>query len=466
MLVAPIMLIRANNKRFNNKNINSKGDNQTKPFAAFQNTIVTNFNNPKQYHPNMSFGKNPVLNLFKRFAVNETNPLWDKFIAREKPFIKALNDYRTIFRIDFDRIIHSGSYSRMKGKTQVFSRPKNDMISTRITHVDQVASIAEGIAEALGLNLKLTRAIAIGHDVGHAPFGHSGESKLNKIAKAENLNFTFWHEKNSLRFLDDIETKNSINGNIENLNLTYAVRDGIISHCGEVDENGLKPRREYLDLRKVEKTDKIMPFTWEGCVMRIADKIAYIGKDIEDALDVGLLSKTKLNDLRKTVNKNFGFDFDELNNSILIKHFIADLLENSSPEKGLTFSEPTFNLMNKIKAFNYQEIYIPKSSVQDSYTDLVIETIYKKLLSLYKGENTLTNIDKMPKGQTELSDSFKKWLIKYSDIATEKRNEKYKNNLVYSIMDKKDYKRSIIEYISGLTDESAINSFESIIFPY
>src|SRR5574344_1746591 len=157
------------------------------------------------YKDNIAFKAN--VSGFKKLAVTKSNPMWEKLVSREIGNSKGIKDYRDIFDIDTDRILNSSAYGRMRFKTQVFSNPKNDTISSRLTHVEQVASVAQQIAEHFGLNTKLTRAISIGHDVGHAPFGHEGERVLNEIAQKEGLGFTFWHEKNSLRFVDDIETQ-------------------------------------------------------------------------------------------------------------------------------------------------------------------------------------------------------------------------------------------------------------------
>ena len=136
------------------------------------------------------------------------------------------------------------------------------------------------IAKYLGLNTDLTRAIAMGHDLGHAPFGHEGEVELTKIRKELGMD-AFWHERNSLRIIEDIELLEDNNKNYQNLNLTYAVRDGIISHCGEVDENGIMPRKEKIDLDTFETSGQYQAYTWEGCVVKIADKIAYLGRSEE-----------------------------------------------------------------------------------------------------------------------------------------------------------------------------------------
>src|SRR5574344_2451477 len=298
-------------------------ENSKSNFECFSLPILKEFNieNLRAYNQNITFTAN--FSSFKKLAVSSKNPLYEKLIFRENPIVSGVKDYRDTFDIDSDRILNSAAYAKMRFKTQVFSNPKNDFISSRLTHVQQVASVAQEISEHFGLNAKLTRAIAIGHDVGHAPFGHEGERVLNDIAKKQGLDFTFWHEKNSLRFVDDIETKINQDGKVQNLNLTYAVRDGIVSHCGEIDENGLKPRNEYLDLRKVEKNDKIKPFTWEGCAMRVADKIAYIGKDIEDALNIGVLKGEKISELKSLIKAETGYNFKSINNYVLIKHFLS-----------------------------------------------------------------------------------------------------------------------------------------------
>jgi dGTPase len=217
---------------------------------------------------------------FKDFAAVPENPKWDKFIERENSLYGRPDDIRSQFARDYTRIIHSLAYRRLKHKTQVFfNAAGNDHICTRMEHVLHVDSVSSTIASFLGLNEGLTKAISMGHDLGHAPFGHEGERALAEIAK-KNLgeDFSFWHEENGLYFADNIELLEDYESNLQNLNLTYAVRDGIISHCGEIDENGLKPRTELFDLSNFKKPGKVNAATWEGCVVKVADKIAYNGK--------------------------------------------------------------------------------------------------------------------------------------------------------------------------------------------
>ena len=206
---------------------------------------------------------------FKEFAITESNEKWNGCIERISPLSYKPLDIRSPFDRDNTRILHSNAYRRLKHKTQVFFATNNDHVCTRIEHVSHVASISKTITKTLGLNVELAEAIALGHDLGHSPFGHHGEKIIATIMEENGFEKKFWHEKNSLRFVDHIETLPNYNGFKENLGLTYAVRDGIVCHCGEVNENYIKPRSEYIDLDKIEK-GKFMPYTYEGCVVTVS----------------------------------------------------------------------------------------------------------------------------------------------------------------------------------------------------
>ena len=291
-------------------------------------------------------------NLFINHKADINNPKWKNMISRQSPLYKRNNDIRDEFERDYTRIIHSNSYRRLKHKTQVFFSPENDHICTRIEHVTHVESISYTIANYLGLNTELTKAISVSHDLGHSPFGHAGEKILSEIS-TKDLGTSFWHEKNGLDFVDFIELLEDDNRYKQNLNLTYAVRDGIISHCGEIDENTIKPRAEFIDLSEYVHPNQFAPYTWEGCVVKIADKISYIGRDIEDAITLGILDN-HLEDLYNLLNYNSSDK--KINNTIIINYLVSDLCKNSSPEKGLCFSDDAYVLMNKIKQFNYKTI--------------------------------------------------------------------------------------------------------------
>lgn len=398
-------------------------------------------------------------NLFINVATNEKNPNWEKAIARQEPIRKKDNDVRSEFDRDYTRIIHSNAYKRLKHKTQVFFSPDNDHICTRSEHVTHVESISYSIASYLGLNTELTRAIAVSHDIGHSPFGHSGEKILSRISQKD-LGKTFWHEQNGLHFVDSIELLESQDGYIKNLNLTYAVRDGIISHCGEIDQNALKPRDEYIDLNDYEYPNQYMPYTWEGCVVKISDKISYIGRDIQDAITLGILD-THLEDLKQLLKPIQ--DEKEINNSAIINYLVSDLCQNSSPEKGLCFSESAFELMNKIKEFNYKHIYFSnRVKPAMKYFELVINEIYDTLKSCYSTGITMFNIKKLERFYPKLSNGFYNYLENYSDFSN-RENLKLKNKVIFDVNDFNSYCESIIYYISGMTDNFAIEIYNEII---
>ena len=397
-----------------------------------------------------------MLNLFEKVAMTEQNQKWENAIKREKKLYSRNNEFRTDFERDYTRVIHCNAYRRLKHKTQVFFSPTSDHICTRIEHVVHVESISYTIAKYLGLNTELTKAIATAHDIGHSPFGHEGERILSEISKRD-IDETFWHEKNGVEIVDKIELLEDNLKNKQNLNLTYAVRDGIISHCGEIDQNNLKPREESIDLNEYKYPNQFNPYTWEGCVVKIADKISYIGRDIEDAISLEILDE-HLNELHKML----GLDINEpINNTVLINNFIYDLCENSSIEKGLCFSEKTFELINELKKFNYKHIYraeIIKPSIE--YFKIIINEIYNILKNLYDGNRTYINIQNLKKFYPNLMSSFEEWLQNYWNL---ERKEIYKNDVIINMSNEKEYYKAIIYYISGMTDNFAIDIYNEII---
>lgn len=394
--------------------------------------------------------------ILSNYAANENNPKWEYMIKREKQLYPRNNDIRSEFERDYTRLIHCNAYKRLKHKTQVFFSPESDHICTRIEHVTHVESISYTIAKYLGLNVELTKAIATAHDIGHSPFGHEGEKVLSEIAKEE-IGENFWHEKNGLEYVDKIELLEDNLKNKQNLNLTYAVRDGIVSHCGEINENHLKPREEYIILENYQTPSQYMPYTWEGCVVKIADNISYLGRDIEDAIALGILDE-HLEELYELLN----YDTNEvINNTVIINDLIYDLCQNSSIEKGLCFSDKTFNLMKEIKKFNYKNIYFSeriRPSAQ--YFKLVIHQIYDTLKKMFKEKETLENMDKMMKFYPKLVMGFKDWLSYYWDLP---RKQYLKNDVVVSMQEEKSYCKAIIYYIAGMTDNYAIEIYNEII---
>lgn len=395
---------------------------------------------------------------FSSVAATPSNPNWNNLISRKDELYKKENDVRSEFERDYDRIIYCNAYRRLKHKTQVFFLPKNDHICTRIEHVNNVDATSYTIAKALGLNTTLTRAISISHDIGHSPFGHKGEQILNKICMENSLD-SFWHERNGLNFVDNIELLTNVNNEEKNLNLTYAVRDGIISHCGEIDEISLKPRTEFIDLEKdYIKLNQYSPYTWEGCVVKISDKISYLGRDIEDAISMGILD-SNLNELYDLLEQPRSAN---LNNTNIIGDLIADLCINSSLEEGLKFSETTFEKIKRLKQFNYKYIYKHKCmKPSERYFSLVLNEIFNTLNECYDGMNTLEKLNSEKPFYTKVIDTFIKWISCYWNIETDRTH--LKNKILYDMNNIKDYQTAIITYISGMTDSYAIETYNDIV---
>ena len=391
---------------------------------------------------------------FYEVSAREFNPIYKKLIERKEEIYKE-NQLRSPFERDYTRIIHSTAYRRLKHKTQVFYNVESDHVCTRMEHVMHVESVSYTIAKNLGLNEELTRAIATGHDLGHAPFGHYGEEVISSLYK-EHVDGDFWHEKNGLYFADNVELLPDDFNELKNLNLTYAVRDGIISHCGELDQNTLKPRKELIDLDEFDSKGKFNSATFEGCVVKISDKIAYLGRDIEDALTLNFLSEKDLKELSKILGVK-----RIVNTTNLMSTLIKDVCESSNPDKGISISEEKSEMLNKIKRFNYEYIYgNPKFTPFKNYAKLIIIELFNYYASLFDGENTLSKIESKKSFSVNNVSNFYAYLIKYAKgIETEyKRNKK-----IYDLTDKKSYYRAVLDYISGMTDKFAVSSFNELI---
>ena len=394
-------------------------------------------------------------------AANEENPKWEQMIKRNKELYKASVDLRNEFERDYTRVLYSNAYKRLKHKTQVFFSPTNDHICTRIEHVNHVESISTMLAKSFGLNLELTKTMAIAHDLGHSPFGHRGEQVLNDIM-IRDVNGSFWHEKNGVNYVDNIELLENREGYRENLNLTYAVRDGIISHCGEIDENSLKPRDEAIDLDIYTKPNEYAPYTWEGCVIKISDKISYLGRDIEDALRFKILTDKDVLELNEILRfNNVGYSI--LNNTNIINFLMIDLVQNTTVEKGLTFSDEGIEIINRIKAFNYDKIYKNEKVLRgNEYFYIVINTIYEVLKSVYS--NNIDGIKNSSKARLypNVINEFVNWLQNYCENV-DNPELKLKNRKIYDLNKKEHYCRAIVHYISGMTDNKAISTYSNII---
>ena len=398
----------------------------------------------------------------KKVAVLQGNDRWEQCIVRRELLPERVKDIRSEFERDITRLLHCTAYRRLKHKTQVFFAPSNDHICTRIEHVNYVASISQSIGKYLGLNTELINAIALGHDLGHAPFGHLGEKIIRKIVRKE-LGTDFWHEKNSLYFIDKIETLEDHKGKHRNLNLTYGVRDGIICHCGEIDENAIFPRTEIIDIETINKPNEYAPYTWEACVVKISDKIAYLGKDIEDALTLNILSHNELKELSDIIRGIWSIELNEINNTTVIHSFSIDLCENSNIKNGIKLSDKNFEAMNTLKKFNYEYIYLSgRLKYYQNYAELIIESIYNLLKEFYDKRNSIEVLREHSHAYPLLIPNFIQWLLKFSLISEEDQGQFY-NCRIYDLTAEKDYLRAIVDFIAGMTDLFAKRAFDEIV---
>lgn len=322
-------------------------------------------------------------------------------------FVNEQNDIRTPFFRDVDRIIYSLSYTRYLDKTQVFSNSLNTNISKRMTHVQLVSKIARTIGRALGLNEDLIEASALGHDLGHVPFGHVGEAILNKISLEHNEGY-FNHNIQSVRTLMYVE--NNGKGN----NITLQVLDAIMCHNGELPLGIYKPKKktketflqEYNDsYHNKEVVKNLVPMTLEGCVVRIADIIGYIGRDIEDAIRLGIISKDRLpSEIIKLLGDS---------NKELINNVILDIINNSFGKDYIKMSDNIFKAICDLKKFNYENIYLKANSESDilKYENMFNELFFKYLRDIkeknYKSAIFKVFLDQMDKKYSENSDERK-----------------------------------------------------------
>lgn len=412
---------------------------------------------------------------FVKERIDENSDKWEQCNKREDALYERNNSIRTEFERDYTRLLHCMAYRRLKHKTQVFYAPHNDHICTRMEHVSHVASVSRTIAKYLGLNEQLTEAIAIGHDIGHAPFGHTGEDILNSLMvqkEGKNAAKKFWHERNSLFFADYIETLQAPDGTEKNLNLTYAVRDGLICHCGEIDKQGIKPRDKAINLYDMKKPGMYEPYTWEGCVVKVSDKIAFLGRDIEDARAYNILDKSSARQLYEIVGSTLGFSNTTgdsvVNTTTLINDLIVDLCEQSSPENGICFSEKYFKYIKELKSFNMSNIYTHWRLMEfQKYADDVLGCIYRTLMKTQEYARNGRIEGTLPYSPS-LEKTFEDWLIKYSNYVpvTEpdrKKNLKYETKVVFNVDEWESFQKCVIEYIAGMTDQFAISVFEEII---
>ena len=259
--------------------------------------------------------------------------------------------YRQGFSKDADRILNSLAYTRYIDKTQVFSLIRNDHLTYRIVHVQLLSRIARTIGRYLGLNEDLIEAASLGHDIGHPPFGHDGERFLSELSRQHGCGY-FHHNLQSIRFLEMIER------NGRGWNLSLQTLDAIVCHNGEVHSTELKPdmNRTFEDFDRMirrmqtEERPDSTPMTMEGCVVRMADTISYVGRDMEDAVRLGLIRRDELpEDVRRILGET---------NGTIVYNLVTDIISNSMRNPYLVFSEKVSDALLKLKTFNYERIYI------------------------------------------------------------------------------------------------------------
>ena len=326
-------------------------------------------------------------------------------------------DYRSPFFRDIDRVLYSLSYIRYIDKTQVFSFKQNSHLQKRMIHVQFVSKIARTIGRALNLNEDLIEAAALGHDLGHVPFGHEGERILNQISLQAGEGY-FNHNVHSVRLLMSVEKYG------HGQNLCYQVLDAILCHNGEFEQPCYKPVKksvkkfleEYERCYKEEYCKKLVPGTLEGCVVRVSDIIGYLGRDLEDGIRIGLIKKDML---PKKVVEVLG-----TTNARIVSTLVTDIIKNSIDKKYIKLSDDVFDALVELKKFNRENIY-SKAYTKDELLKMekMFYTLYAKFLHDVETKNTNSII-------------YKSYLNNMCEEYHKNTNE-----------------RIVLDYIAGMTDD-------------
>ncbi len=359
--------------------------------------------------------------------------LYNDCEIRRNKLHDVANLWRPAYIRDSEKIMNCPYYNRYTDKTQVFSLYKNDDITRRALHVQFVSRIARNIGRLLGLNLDLIEAIALGHDIGHTPFGHAGEKYLNKMYY-QNTGRIFLHNVHSVRVLDKIF----------NYNISLQTLDGILSHNGEIELKEYVPQQilnfEEFD-KKVENcytsreyANKILPSSLEACVVRISDLIAYLGKDRQDAEKAGVMNSSDFK-----VDETIG-SF----NSVMINNLIVNIIENSYGKDKIILSDEYFDALKQAKADNYKLIYLSEqvAKPQQELFANMFEKLYVKLL-----DDVFTNNKKSPvfKHHIDFVNGWRKY-YKGDDYANTEPNQ------------------IVVDYIASMTDDYFIDLYQ-LMFP-
>lgn len=362
----------------------------------------------------------------------------DSDIIREYPNHDRANIWRPAFVRDVEKILHNPYYLRYADKTQVFSFVNNDNVSRRAYHVQLVARIARNIGRGLGLNEDLIEAISLGHDIGHTPFGHAGERHLSDI----------YHSRTGRYFNHNIQSARVFT-RIFPVNLSLQTLDGIICHNGELELEEYKPD-SYSDFdtfkAKMEETyidkdaiERLVPATLEGCVMRVSDIIAYVGKDRQDAETLGIIKEGDI---------EFSGGAIGTNNAEIINNMIVNLLENSYGKDYISMDDEYFKAFRAAKKEN-TKIYMRDDldRVFDEKVFPMMDKMYERLLKDYKEGNKNSLIFK----------HHIEPVLKYNDYS----NGFYKGRVKY--LEEED-NAIVVDYIASMTDDYFVDAYD-YLFP-
>jgi len=336
--------------------------------------------------------KTSVLNSIRTALERRENEMLSAFATfsshavRRNYEIPADTGYRQPFSLDADRILHSLAYARYIDKTQVFSFSRNDHITHRILHVQLVSKIARSIGRFLGLNEDLIEAVALGHDIGHTPFGHDGESFLSEICKEAGIGY-FHHSVQSVQFLEKLERKG------KGWNLCLQTLDGILCHDGEVHDKKIEPAgsktfetlEKEIAVKKANPQTRLIPMTMEGCVVRMADTVSYIGRDIEDAIRMNLITRADLPEQSTELLGN--------TNGTIVYHLVTDIIAASVEHPYIAFSPEISEALKCLKAFNFERIYLHPNVKKHSKTvKKLFAFLFEKYIEDIRKENRTSPI--------------------------------------------------------------------------
>lgn len=335
---------------------------------------MTKFNTDALENLKQQLQKSEIETLSSRATLNEHG-------VRRMPEEELIRGYRQNFSVDVDRILHSHAYARYIDKTQVFYLIKNDHITHRVLHVQLVSKIARTIGRFLQLNEDLIEAIALGHDIGHTPFGHDGERVLSSICFDLGIGY-FHHNVQSVHFLENVERKG------KGWNLCLQTLDGILCHDGEVHNQMLAPARERsfealdreIELKTNDPETALIPMSLEGCVVRLADTISYIGRDVEDAIRLGLIKRSDL-------------PWDSVDvlgdtNGTIVYNLVTDVIRNSHGKPHIAFSSEVSEALRHLKQFNLERIYMNERIKTHLATiKKLFEVLFEKFLTDVEQEN-------------------------------------------------------------------------------